>query len=458
MNQKNLVYRNDNIGNGERDRPGRSARRPADQPRALESMNPVGGRTQQKSSVGRLRLRPGRSRSPFAFAVSHGYALLLGVLALASQIAFAQPDEAHVTVNGTPGTAKPIWVNISGLTGEALETLEFDLYVQGFGFTNAQGAQYLIDGSNNGDLRARATDNVIKRSLLAKGYTGASMRRLTHLFADDFVNATGGKGIAATRIAFKVQNGPNSEIYVSDFDGYDPHQVTSDNTIVAAPCWVPGRLALVYTSYKLGNPDIFYHDLRTGERHAIARYSGLNTAAAVSPDGSRVAMILSKGGSPNVYVSDIEGGNLRQLTATREDESSPCWSPDGETICYAGKINERRTLLRISASGGQPHRLPASEGYNPTEPDWSPDGKWIAFTRQLRDFEICVVPSGGGEATPLVRGEDPSWSPNSRTLVFVRTEGGRHVLSLLDVPTKQVKDIRRVTGSSSESSQPSWAR
>jgi len=70
-------------------------------------------------------------------------------------------------------------------------------------------------------------------------------------------------------------------------------------------------------------------------------------------------------------------------------------------------------------------------------------------------FEICVVPSQGGNVTELVPGEDPSWSPNSRTLIFSRRSGGGH-LSLLDVPTKQVKDVPRI--SSGENSQPSWAR
>jgi Tol biopolymer transport system component len=56
----------------------------------------------------------------------------------------------------------------------------------------------------------------------------------------------------------------------------------------------------------------------------------------------------------------------------------------------------------------------------------------------------------------LVAGQNPSWAPNSRTLVFNhRTPGYRQVLSVLDVFTKQYKDCQRANGSDS---QPAWAK
>lgn len=365
----------------------------------------------------------------------------------------------HKPTGGGPGTEPPIWVSMSGFTGEAAEVVQFDLYVQGFNFTNADNAQYLISGSNNGNLQGRVTDRFNKSTLVAKAYSGASVRRMAHAFVDEFMAALQRKGISQTKIAFKADTGANSEIYVSDFDGHNPQAVTADNTIVAAPTWVPGHLALYYTSYKLGNPNIFFHDLSTGQRRAFSKYSGLNTAAAVSPDGRKVTMILSKGGSPDVYVCDTDGSNLKRLTVTREDESSPCWSPDGQWICYATKIGARRVLRKIPAAGGTAETISTAGILSPSEPDWSPDGKWIAFTAQMGNFEICVVPAAGGPAIELTAGEDPSWSPNSRTLVFTRRSGGgRRVLSLLDVPTKQVKDVSRISGSSSNNSQPSWSK
>jgi TolB protein len=338
-----------------------------------------------------------------------------------------------------------------------LDVLKFDLYVQGFSFVAPDAAQYRISGSSAANVQGYVTDAISKQTKFSRSYTGATLRKQAHAFANDIVETiTGKKGIGLTKIAFKAQSpGGNGEIYVSDFDGHNPQAVTHDNSIVAAPAWVPGRLGLFYTSYQPGNPDIFYHNLATGDRRIVAKFSGLNTSAAISPDGTRMAMILSKSGSPDVWVCNVDGTNLKQLTATPEDESSPCWSPDGQWICFATKIRERRVLAKVPAGGGAVQRIPTSGVSNPTEPDYSPDGKWIAFTSQMGDFNICVVPAGGGTATVLVSGEDPSWSPNSRTLIFTRRPGGHYALSVLDAMTKQVKDIARISGNDS---QPAWAK
>jgi TolB protein len=360
---------------------------------------------------------------------------------------------------GLPGQTKPTWVSVTGFNGEAAQVLQFDLYVQGFAFTNAEGAQYLISGSNNGSLQGRATDRFNKNTIISKAYSGASLRRQAHTFVAEFIQAINRKPIPPqSQIAFKGENGPNSEIYVADFDGHNAQVVTRDGSIVAAPSWVPGRLALYYTSYKLNHPDIFYQNLSTGERKVFARYGGSNISPAASPDGSKVAMILSKDGWTDLYVCNSDGSGLKRLTRSPQDESSPCWSPDGHWICYASKDRERRALRKISPSGGESHVVSTSGLPSPTEPDWSPDGKWIAFTVQYRSgFTICVVSPDGRDATQLTDGEDPSWSPNSRTLAFARRQGGHYVLSLLDVPTKQVKDVSRISGISSQS-QPSWAK
>ncbi|HEX3624156.1 MAG TPA: hypothetical protein VH280_01895 [Verrucomicrobiae bacterium] len=368
--------------------------------------------------------------------------------------AFAQENEIPIIGHGEIGFTPPIPISIDGFEGEALSVLEFDLYVQGFSIVPASQAQYHISGSEAGNIVGRLTGP----QKFSRSYNGANIRRQAHAFADDVVEAVSGKkGVGQTKIAFKSeQTGGSGEIYVSDFDGHNAQAVTADGAIVAAPAWVPGRFALFYTSYKLGNPDIFYADLSTGQHRTFAAYGGLNTSAAVSPRGDKVAMVLSRSGDPNIWVCNVDGSGLRQLTHTHADDSCPCWSPDGRWICFATKMHSRRRLAKISAEGGEPEAISTAGAPDPTEPDWSPDGKWIAFCSQSGDyFNICVVSAEGGSPVVLVSGEHPSWSPNSRTLVYNDLIHYHPVLSVLDVYTKQHKNAHNVAG---EDSEPAWEK
>jgi TolB protein len=375
----------------------------------------------------------------------------------AAASAFAA-DQGVILIETNVSRSKLIPIALKGYVGEAATVLRFDLEVMGCRIVEPENAQYELTGSGGETVQGTLLNRGNQTVMLSQKYQSSSTRGQTHALADDVIEKiTGTKGIAKTQIAFKVKSGSRGEgeIYIADYDGFNARPATRDNVIVAAPSWVPNRYALFYTSYRLGNADIYSHDLTTGDRRTIARYSGSNISPAVSPDGRRVAMILSKNGSPDLYVGDLDGGNLRQLTRTKEDESSPCWSPDGNTICFASRTSGLAALYTISAEGGETRRLSTLGLSSATEPDWSPDGQTIAFTTMTQPFQICTVPASGGTATVLTAGEDPSWAPNSRTLMYVRNQGNTKVLSLLDVPTKQTKDVARVPG---HNSQPAWRR
>ena len=366
-------------------------------------------------------------------------------------------QELKFDVNVYRDGSKAIPISLSGFTGEVASTLRFDLEVAGCAVVSAEQAQVLIHGTNGARLEGFVSDRA-KNYLLAQAYTGPDQRQRAHAFANDVIFAlTQARGIARTRVAFKVKAANNTgEIYVADYDGHGAAPITADRAIIAAPSWGPGSEWLAYTSYKLNNADIFSHNLVTGERHIVARYGGSNMSPAVAPGGRLVAMVLSKGGKPDLYVADIHGRGLQQLTHASQGVASPCWSPDGQTICYVSSDDGPAQLYRIGANGGAAQRIRTTGVFNATEPDWSPDGKTIAFTTQRGGFEVCIVPAAGGDVQSLVSGQDATWAPNSRTLMFCkRGTGGPLSLSLLDVPTKRVKDVPLNLGNCS---QPTWAR
>ena len=217
-----------------------------------------------------------------------------------------------------PGQAKPIPVSLSGFTGEAAATLQFDLYVQGFAFTNAESAQYLISGSNNGNLQARATDRINKSTLVAKTYSGASLRRQAHAFADDFVAGAGPQGHRADQD--RLQGGQQPE--QRDLHRRLRRPRTPRRSPRTTASW-PRRAGCRDTWRFTTSPTSsttrtsFITTSRPAARRAFARYPGSNISPAVSPDGSKVAMILSKDGWVDLYVCDADGSDLKRLTKSR---------------------------------------------------------------------------------------------------------------------------------------------
>jgi TolB protein len=386
--------------------------------------------------------------------------LLSCLLAATPQAAAQNPAPADIVIDKP--AARTIPISISGYPKEIQTILEFDLAVAGFEVRSAT-PQYTLTGANGGDVKGTLTDTGNQQTLFARIYPGGTARTQAHTLADDVVKAvTGQPGIARTKIAFKLATGQRnklgqniSEIYVSDYDGANPVQLTEDGSITVAPAWVPGRLKLYYASYRGGSgPAINVHDLTTGNRTVVAAHAGSNISPSVSPDGSKIAMILSKAGSPDLWVANADGSGLKQLTKTRGSEASPTWSPDGRKICFVSDEGGRPALYTVSSGGGTMNRLKTGVVHC-TEPDWSPDGKWIAFTKSTGEFTLYVVPAGGGDSRALAPGEDPSWAPNSRTIAFTSGRGGSRKLSLLDVPTGRVKDVAKVSGNCS---QPSWGR
>lgn len=387
----------------------------------------------------------------------------IAMTSLAACVALGQTTFDAIVDGGKAAELVPI--SLSGYTGEVEATLRFDLEVAGFTVVSPDRASLVLVGKNGSPVEGTLQDKG-RRTLFARAYPGGNARLQAHALADDVVTAgiPGQKGIARTKIAFKLEPGVRgargdviSEIYLSDYDGANPFQLTQDGTINRSPAWQPGLKTLYYTSFKPGRPCIFSHDLASGARSPVSNYNGMNDGAALSPDGSRIAVVLSRSGSPDIWVGSVNGSGMRQVTKTREAESSPCWSPDGRMLCFASSEGGGSRLMVVDANGGTPKALATGGIRGATEPDWSPDGRWIAFTRMGRgeNFEVYRVAAGGGEAVALGAGEDPSWAPNSRTLAVVRRKGGGRKLSLLDAFTKQAKDLKTISGSCG---QPSWAR
>ena len=78
--------------------------------------------------------------------------------------------------------------------------------------------------------------------------------------------------------------------------------------------------------------------------------------AAVSPDGSHLVFALSATGNADIWVQNVDGSELRQLTNDPAADAWPVWSPDGRSIMFASLRDGAWETRRIPASGRIPRR------------------------------------------------------------------------------------------------------
>ncbi|MDX6765348.1 MAG: biopolymer transporter Tol [Candidatus Methylacidiphilales bacterium] len=288
------------------------------------------------------------------------------------------------------------------------------------------------------------------RTALSGNYNG-DVRAATHAFADAIVEKlTTQKGIASSKLVFISAESGHKEVYLMDIDGANVRPLTKDASTSIGPKLSPDGNRIAYTSYKGGYPDVWLIDLTAKKRFNLTKdFPGTNQSPSFSPDGSTLALILSKDGNTDLYTMPADGGTANRLTRTRGTESTPTWSPDGSTLAFISDDRGSPQVYLIPSAGGQLQRINTSSTYT-TETDWSPDGKKLAFSvRVAGGNQIAMTVLPGGEPKVLTtsgNNESPSWTRNSRHLVYARAGA----LYLLDSITRESVQLKNGIGKASE--------
>lgn len=180
---------------------------------------------------------------------------------------------------------------------------------------------------------------------------------------------------------------------------------------------------------------------------------------AWSPDGTRIAFASRRGGAFDIYVMNADGTGTRRLTSTKESDSHPTWSSDGNQIAFVrGGLGD---IYVMNADGSDARRIsdPLAEE---TDPAWSPDGEWIAYVRRTPGTpvqEVWLVRPDGSERHALTsqgaKTFTPAWSPDSTRIVFTSNKDSE-VFELYTIGVDG-KAVRSVTPTAGDMFEPSWS-
>jgi len=220
-----------------------------------------------------------------------------------------------------------------------------------------------------------------------------------------------------------------------------------------APNWIPQASAgnlegfIVYVALDAtGRLQVFSSDPQGGQRRQLTNSEGDKGYPAWSHDGQRVAFAWNRAGQFEIWVMDADGGNEKQLTRlpagademtrARWQNFVPSWSPDNSLIAFSSARSGQTEIWMMNADGSNQRQLtttPVSYGSN--APCWSPDGNKILFaSNRSGTFQTYVMDANGGNVLQLTQSLPPDfpdanvpvWSPDGRKIAFWSGLENRH--------------------------------
>jgi len=138
---------------------------------------------------------------------------------------------------------------------------------------------------------------------------------------------------------------------------------------------------------KFEHPSLFIFERGKGQLTMIPNA----LSGAISPDGKRVAFVRNIGGNYDIWMQDVDGSDLMQLTDNEFGDFEPAWSPDGKRIAFVSNRHSKGEVLETSiyvvdVQSGQVQRLTNAPRATDGAPAWK-DSHAIMFhsNRDLTD-------------------------------------------------------------------------
>jgi len=294
------------------------------------------------------------------------------------------------------------------------------------------------------DLRR---DTVANAQVLSKTYIEsldeAGARKAAHEFAADILAMFGAKSLLGTHIYFvrESRRPPDrlTEIWVMDPDGKSQRQITHFNALTIEPAVSPDGTKIAFVSYVHGNPGIFVFSVDPVRDLRFYNQRGASVTAfpSFTPDGKQLIFASSAGSGHccRVYEANLDGGNLRMISASSAIDVEPKVNPKtGTDLAFVSGRSGPQQIYRMNMDGADVERLTDGTG-EASNPSWHPDGQLLAFswTRGFMagKFNVFLMdvatPSRYTQLThDEGRNENPTWAPDGKHIVFMSTRRGSH--------------------------------
>jgi Tol biopolymer transport system component len=195
------------------------------------------------------------------------------------------------------------------------------------------------------------------------------------------------------RLAFRVLQGNNGDVYVINQDGSHLARLTShpfsDGYTLS---WSPNGQYLAFESYRDSDEEIYTIKTDGTELKRLTVHPGRDNDPIWSRDGQFIVFSSENGGAglTGIAIVGVDGTHYRRLSSATTVDFSPTLSPNGELIGFVSQRDGNNEIYRMNIDGTNVQRL-THTAESEVSPRWSPDGQYSKSTMVVKSCQKVYI-------------------------------------------------------------------
>lgn len=212
---------------------------------------------------------------------------------------------------------------------------------------------------------------------------------------------------------------PEFDVYQADLKGNILKKLTNEPSYDAEATVSPKGDKIVFTSMRTGDPELFTMNLDGSDVRQVTHDLGYDGGAFFSPDGTKLIFRASRPKTEaeikeykellaqnlvqpiamELFICNVDGSDLRQITNLGGANWAPFMHPDGKSVLFSSNHHSPKgfpfNIFKINIDGTGLEQITFDKTFD-SFPMFSPDGKKISFSSNrnnggTRDTNVFIA-------------------------------------------------------------------
>ena len=238
-----------------------------------------------------------------------------------------------------------------------------------------------------------------------------------------------------------------------------------------SPSLSPDGKEIVFLSTRdLFSIDLYLADAQTGKiKHKLTdtalnphfeSLGSIRSAGCWSSDGKRFLFGAITKGKPVLTVMNMENKEIEKEVELPQlgEILNPTWSPDSRFVAFSALVGGLTDIFIYELQSGNLKRM-TNDPFADLYPSWSPDGRRIAFSTERFSTDLTLLNVGNLDLALMnpeteeiqkvpgfsgAKNINPQWSADSKSLYFLSDQNGISNIYRIDLESQKINEVTNV--------------